>query len=244
MSKNNINRLVILVIVLCLGFSYLYYKTLIYYEIVSCYSYNLNVYKARPTIYTIKYFYKYGDKYYFDQARYTSPKKAILSSKAQVRVCKLNPSKNYLISKRSNTSSNYGFKIQEPFIDTIDININSLKDYYPTKFNKIILDNKKPLIYPKDLDDIDHKKIIEAINKVVFCEGSLIETFILTKELDGYILNLVHYYLNDFSVDSKLTSIYHKLLKEALNKDIEVIIIDKNKEKEKRTYFPTNKSHL
>ncbi len=218
------------------GFAYLYYKTLIYYEVVNCFSYDLNVYRARPSVYTVKYFYQYKDKYYFDQKRFTSPKKAIPSSAAKVRVCKFNPSKNYLIAKRSNAQSNYDYKMQKPFIDSLNSSIKSIKDYYPERFTKAILGNKKPLIYSNSIESAEYKKVVEALNKVVFCEGSLIETFVLDKELDSYKLYLIHYYLNDFSVDSKLTSIYHKLIKDSLNKDITIIVVDKNKVKEQKIY--------
>ncbi len=236
MTKKNVNRFIIILLLMFLGISYLYYKTLIYYEVVNCYSYDLNVYRARPSIYTVKYFYQYKDKYYFDQRRFTSHNKATPSSGAKARVCKLNPAKNYLIAERSNAPSNYDFKTPESFIDTFDIKVKNISDYYPDKFKKAILKNKKPIIYSNNLDSLEYKRIVEALDKVVFCEGSLIETFILDQELDGYKLYLIHYYLNDFSIDSKLISIYHKLISEAVNRNITIVIIDKNKEREQKIY--------
>jgi len=238
--NKNINRLVIVIVLMAFGLAYLYYKTLIYYETVNCYSYDLNVYKARPPIYTIKYFYQYKEKYYFDQRRYTSPKKAIPSSKAKVRVCKLNPSKNYLIAKRSSSPLSFGSKYLSSHTDTVDMHINHLSDYYPDKYDKCILANKKSLIYPRNIDSLKHKRVVEALNRVVFCEGSLIETFILNNESDEYKLYLIHYYLNDFSIDSKLSTVYHKLLKEALKQDIKIISIDKNKKEEQKIFVSGN----
>jgi hypothetical protein len=240
MSKININRLALFIILIIFGIAYLYSKTLIYYEIVNCHSYDVNVYRARPTIYTLKYFYQYEDKYYFDQSRYTSSRKAIPSSAAKVRVCKVNPTKNYLISERSHSSSNYNFKNRSAFIDSFNINITKASDFYPAQYYRTTLDNKKPLIYPQNIDKTDYKKITNAINRVVCCEGSLIEKYILQKHLDDYKLYLIHYYLNDFSIDSKLISTYHTLIRDALDKSITIVIIDKNEIHIQKIYTPND----
>ncbi len=226
----------VLFIFLVAGIVYLYQRTLICYDIVDCYSYDLNVYQARPTIYTVKYYYKYKHRYYFDQKRYTSPQNALVGYVSQARVFRFNPSKNHFIEKGVIDTLKYDSKSQDKFIDNLNVNIKSIQGYYPNKFNKTILENNKLLIYPNNIGVIEQDKVAETLNKIVFCEGSLIERYILDMDENGYKIYFIFYYLNDFSLDSQLMNTYQSLLNEILNKPIMLIAIDRNKVNEQKIY--------